>query len=435
MKKIFCLLFFLSITSNNFTQNLSKVYLLSEGGFTPGTSMLSMLDVNSNQFSQSIFNPGQLGLYPDGILFHEDHLYILEQGSFGGSGKIYKVDTTGMVINSADVGTNPYSLAIANNKIYVTNGPASNVSVLNLADFSLVKTIPVGVYPQEIISLNDKIFVANSSLWGGASDSTVSVIDPSIDSVITSIVVKLDPSSLAISNDNFLFIGCPGDVNYGEIFKVDAETFQVVDSYSFANYGFSKEIIPDKASTNIYFISYDNDIVKYDLISGNIISIVPSIFPNNLYYGYNYDYLNKRHYVLDAKDFVVSGELAIYDSIGTSVDNFTTGIAPRRVLLKYNIMPNSVGGELIVSSYQLEQNYPNPFNPSTTINFTIPENSQVTLKIFDVLGNEVGTLINQVIPSGNHEVKFDATGLPSGLYFYTLNTGNFIQTKKMLLMK
>ncbi len=87
------------------------------------------------------------------------------------------------------------------------------------------------------------------------------------------------------------------------------------------------------------------------------------------------------------------------------------------------------------TEFALEQNYPNPFNPSTTINFTVPQSAQVTLKIFDVLGREVSTLINQVVPGGNHEVQFDATGLPSGLYFYTLSTGNFVETKKMVLLR
>ena len=87
------------------------------------------------------------------------------------------------------------------------------------------------------------------------------------------------------------------------------------------------------------------------------------------------------------------------------------------------------------SEYLLMQNYPNPFNPNTTINFTIAQTTLVTLKIFDVLGNEVSILVNQEVPSGNHNVQFNSSGLPSGLYFYTLNAGNFVETKKMILMK
>ncbi|MCW8814161.1 MAG: multicopper oxidase domain-containing protein, partial [Chlorobium sp.] len=89
-----------------------------------------------------------------------------------------------------------------------------------------------------------------------------------------------------------------------------------------------------------------------------------------------------------------------------------------------------------VTDFRLEQNYPNPFNPSTTINFSVPnENTLVSLKIYNSLGQEVGTLINQIVPAGNHEVQFDASSLSSGVYFYTLNAGNFVESKKMILMK
>jgi spore coat protein A len=100
------------------------------------------------------------------------------------------------------------------------------------------------------------------------------------------------------------------------------------------------------------------------------------------------------------------------------------------------VLPKQSGDVLAsVTEFSLDQNYPNPFNPSTTINFTIPQNTQVTLKIYDVLGSEVSTLINQVVPAGNHEVQFDAIGLPSGVYFYNLSAGKFVENKKMMLMK
>ena len=85
--------------------------------------------------------------------------------------------------------------------------------------------------------------------------------------------------------------------------------------------------------------------------------------------------------------------------------------------------------------FSLEQNYPNPFNPSTIIKFSIPEQSRVTLKIYDVLGREVRTLVNEVRNAGSHQVNFDASGLASGLYIYTINTDNFTSSKKMMLLK
>jgi hypothetical protein len=86
-------------------------------------------------------------------------------------------------------------------------------------------------------------------------------------------------------------------------------------------------------------------------------------------------------------------------------------------------------------NYVLEQNYPNPFNPSTSIKYQIPELSIVTLKVYDVLGNEIAILINEEKLPGNYELKFDATKLASGVYFYQLKAGSFTDIKKMILIR
>ena len=89
----------------------------------------------------------------------------------------------------------------------------------------------------------------------------------------------------------------------------------------------------------------------------------------------------------------------------------------------------------MVESFILSQNYPNPFNPSTKISLQSPVGSWQTLKIYDVLGNEVTTLIDEYKPAGTYEVKWDASNYPSGVYFYQLKAGDFVQTNKMILMK
>jgi len=87
------------------------------------------------------------------------------------------------------------------------------------------------------------------------------------------------------------------------------------------------------------------------------------------------------------------------------------------------------------ASFKLFDNYPNPFNPTTTISFSIPATGFTSLKVYDILGNEVATLVNEEKPAGNYEVRFDASSLSSGVYFYRLQAGEFINTKKMILMK
>ncbi len=87
------------------------------------------------------------------------------------------------------------------------------------------------------------------------------------------------------------------------------------------------------------------------------------------------------------------------------------------------------------SGFKLFQNYPNPFNPATTIKYTIPKRSAITLKIYDILGRELITLINEEKDSGNYEIKFDGGNLASGIYFYQLWANEFKQSKKMLIIR
>lgn len=89
----------------------------------------------------------------------------------------------------------------------------------------------------------------------------------------------------------------------------------------------------------------------------------------------------------------------------------------------------------IPDKYSLSQNYPNPFNPSTTIKYSVPEQSFVKIKVFNLLGQEIAELVNKELQTGNYEVSFDATNFPSGIYFYRIEADNFVQTKKMILMK
>jgi len=95
---------------------------------------------------------------------------------------------------------------------------------------------------------------------------------------------------------------------------------------------------------------------------------------------------------------------------------------------------------IIVDEFKLFQNYPNPFNPTSKIKYSIPAvasglSLSVTLKVYDVLGTEITILVNEEKPAGSYEVEYNASNLPSGVYFYQLNAGSFIETKKMILIK
>jgi hypothetical protein len=89
----------------------------------------------------------------------------------------------------------------------------------------------------------------------------------------------------------------------------------------------------------------------------------------------------------------------------------------------------------VPAQYGLQQNYPNPFNPATNISYELPEAAFVSIKVYNLLGGEVATLVNREQAAGAYEVGFDATGLPSGVYFYRLNAGPFSATRKLLLLR
>jgi hypothetical protein len=95
----------------------------------------------------------------------------------------------------------------------------------------------------------------------------------------------------------------------------------------------------------------------------------------------------------------------------------------------------SLKGSEIPSEYSISQNYPNPFNPATKINFALPQRSLTKLTIYDLLGREVQMLINKELEAGYHEIQFDAINFPSGVYYYRIQSGDFLQTKKMILIK
>jgi len=139
---------------------------------------------------------------------------------------------------------------------------------------------------------------------------------------------------------------------------------------------------------------------------------------------------NSAHLIVPDWNDLVNTPIIIYIDIGNdgtiddtlTIKNQITGIDDK-----------STHG--IPDEYQLAQNYPNPFNPITKIRYSLPQQSNVSLIVYNVLGQEVITLVNEEKLIGNYEVNFEANGLPSGIYFYRLHAGNFVETKKLILMK
>ena len=124
----------------------------------------------------------------------------------------------------------------------------------------------------------------------------------------------------------------------------------------------------------------------------------------------------------------------VYPNRGIRATTHGNGVFERKLL--QNPVNVSGGTEMITNDFELYQNYPNPFNPKTIINYELRINNFVELKVYDIAGREVATLVNDIMPAGKHEVEFNAEDLSSGVYFYSLNVdGKKMDVKRMALVK
>jgi hypothetical protein len=106
--------------------------------------------------------------------------------------------------------------------------------------------------------------------------------------------------------------------------------------------------------------------------------------------------------------------------------------------IEVTVISGSTGaneGTETINSFTLNQNYPNPFNPSTTISYSLPDKQQISLKVYDIIGNEVASIVDEIQEAGLHSIKFETVKLSTGIYFYQLKAGSYTQTRKMILIK
>ncbi len=222
-------------------------------------------------------------------------------------------------------------------------------------------------------------------------------------------------------------------------------------------------IVPD-STFNIYYQIYDvskNSVIKNSLMSLIVGDTVTAVYDTLFGGSYNYFEVKGTRYdqfyaqsgqkiITRIKvnlsallirtepkifDYTITNAGSVYfDSLDYLENNPYRNSLPEIITNRKSI-EGVVFYRNLPMKFVLYQNYPNPFNPSTTINYEIPSAGIVTIKIYDVLGREIETLVNEEKNPGRYKIKFDASNLASGLYFYRITSNNFTDTKKMLLMK
>jgi hypothetical protein len=215
---------------------------------------------------------------------------------------------------------------------------------------------------------------------------------------------------------------------------------ETYDGYLISARNITTEIFGDLIKTD-----FSGDTLWIKHLHGAGFSICPTYDGNYLVAGFGVDFFGMFLHMLDLIDD--SGNIlcqnvhpACFRSVIQASDSSYVATGDHSYFLSLCKIPPFVTGlnqsaDIITKAFSLSQNYPNPFNPSTTIEFDLPKTSEVTLKIFNILGEEVATLVSDRLSAGSYSYDWDANNLASGIYLYKLQTGDYVETRKMVLMR
>jgi hypothetical protein len=247
---------------------------------------------------------------------------------------------------------------------------------------------------------------------------------------------------LVVDGNSIDFVDAPDSTDYGVLGNVnmvfETKPFPITSKSTFTfseNSGFADSTVAAQMLGRKGFVGY-----KVELVDNATNAVIGTI-RNTIMKSSNVAVSSLVPYSLKTRT-VGSKTVKVRITHSTNLDSVKTALMKgystvnaTEGLAKSAMNELTMEGMDIPSSYALDQNYPNPFNPSTTINYQIPKDGRVTIKIFDALGREVKTLVDEDKASGQYSVVFDASHLSSGTYFYSIRSADYSAVKKMTLIK
>ena len=314
----------------------------------------------------------------------------------------------------------------------ISGHPAEN-SIKLAVSSRLVDGFPTGMYmPNDPLK---RIDMAKYFMMGQAirqylpTNGTININDVSFDQQL--LVESVTAKGAAIRDRFQVLKGVMLPTSTG-VFSPDASVKRIDVSYSFIQ-SLGLQLKADSLAGTQVKVTFNSQVITLDDnadIPSNLRGYVQLALNLNLMNAYftmtqgPYDLAPTMHASFKPNDIVSRGDFAVI--VTRTFNEWTKALAKSGNQNKVTSVPKE---------FKLEQNYPNPFNPSTMINYTVPERSQVTLEVFNIVGQKVATLVNADQPAGNYSAKFDASKLSSGMYLYRIMTNNYVKTMKMSLIK
>jgi outer membrane protein assembly factor BamB len=398
----------------------SSPAIAADGTIYVGSHDFKLYAVNPDgtkkwEFETGMWVQGSPAIAADGTI------YIVSDDS-----KLYAINPDGTKNWEFDVDYNCYSTPAigADGTIYIGSGIHHERFYAINPNGTTKWEINIGsVESSPAIGVDGTIYVGSKdkNLYAINSDGTVKWAFPTGGIIIASPVIDIEGTIYIASYDGkFYALNSDGTKKWE--FQTASEMFRTAT----AAVGSNGVIYLGASDADLFYVKklyafYSDGTIKWEYISELVLDTPPAIGS-------------------DGTVYIGTGE-----GVFLAVRGESSGLA-NSAWPKFRMNSNNDGcvsplttieqlGSEIPQKYSIEQNYPNPFNPNTKINFAIPEQSNVKLSVYNSIGEEIAELLNEDLTAGFHQVNFDAVNLSSGLYFYRISTANFVEIKKMMLLK
>lgn len=423
----------------------TSVYVGNQGNFSDANGTVSIYTPATTSVAED--GLPNLNTLVQSLTLHENTGYIMANTS--DRIDIFDLSTNSRTGQILDVPSPRYMTVVATDKAYVSNLFSNSVTVINLANNTVTGTITAGANPEDIAAASGYAFVANN---GFGFDSTLTRIDIATDAVADTLQLGCDgPRSLEVDAEDELWVVCNGKTvfnsDFTEIIEQTNGQVLVIDPLNKeikSRIALDTQVGASSAGQDTYYDAVNNtlylvrgsDLLVFDTAT-NMQAQTVTIPGAESIGGVAFDAASGHLYLARITGFTTAGFVSIHTSDGAEVNRFNAGIAPTTIALLQTGTSVATEDPFPESPQRvtLHQNYPNPFNPATTITFELTYATDVSLKVYSLLGVAVATLTQKSYQAGRHTVAWQASDLPSGRYFYTLQAGNTVTTRHMTLIK